>query len=198
MTILGISKERTMAWIIIAVIVLLIVVWMISAYNNLVTLRNRVKNGWAQIDVQLKQRADLVPNLVETVKGYATHESQVFTQVTEARAKAVAVASDKQASTADRIAAENNLTRALFNLQATAEAYPQLQANQNFMDLQRQLQELEQKIAYARQFYNDVVLKFNNAIETFPSNIVAGLFHFEQAEYFQVDDASRQAPQVKF
>lgn len=198
MTILGISKERTMAWIIIAVIVLLIVVWMISAYNNLVTLRNRVKNGWAQIDVQLKQRADLVPNLVETVKGYATHESQVFTQVTEARAKAVAVASDKQASTADRIAAENNLTRALFNLQATAEAYPQLQANQNFMDLQRQLQELEQKIAYARQFYNDVVLKLNNAIETFPSNIVAGLFHFEQAEYFQVDDASRQAPQVKF
>lgn len=198
MTILGISKERTMAWIIIAVIVLLIVVWIISAYNNLVTLRNRVKNGWAQIDVQLKQRADLVPNLVETVKGYATHESQVFTQVTEARAKAVAVASDKQASTADRIAAENNLTRALFNLQATAEAYPQLQANQNFMDLQRQLQELEQKIAYARQFYNDVVLKLNNAIETFPSNIVAGLFHFEQAEYFQVDDASKQAPQVKF
>ena len=200
-----------MVWIIIAVIVLLIIVWMISAYNNLVTLRNRVKNGWAQIDVQLKQRADLVPNLVETVKGYATHESQVFTQVTEARAKAqvftqvtearakaVAVASDKQASTADRIAAENNLTRALFNLQATAEAYPQLQANQNFMDLQRQLQELEQKIAYARQFYNDVVLKLNNAIETFPSNIVAGLFHFEQAEYFQVDDASRQAPQVKF
>lgn len=187
-----------MVWIIIAVIVLLIVVWIISAYNNLVTLRNRVKNGWAQIDVQLKQRADLVPNLVETVKGYATHESQVFTQVTEARAKAVAVAADKQAGTAERIAAENDLTRALFNLQATAEAYPQLQANQNFMDLQRQLQELEQKIAYARQFYNDVVLKLNNAIEMFPSNIVAGLFHFEQADFFQVDDVSRQAPQVKF
>ena len=192
------SKERTMVWIIIAVIVLLIIVWMISAYNNLVTLRNRVKNGWAQIDVQLKQRADLVPNLVETVKGYATHESQVLTQVTEARAKAVAVAADKQAGTAERIAAENELTRALFNLQATAEAYPQLQANQNFMDLQHQLQDLEQKIAYARQFYNDVVMKLNNAIETFPSNIVAGLFHFEQADYFQVDDASRLAPQVKF
>lgn len=187
-----------MVWIIIAVIVLLIVVWIISAYNNLVALRNRVKNGWAQIDVQLKQRADLVPNLVETVKGYATHESQVLTQVTEARAKAVAVAADKQAGTAERIAAENDLTRALFNLQATAEAYPQLQANQNFMDLQRQLQELEQKIAYARQFYNDVVLKLNNAIEMFPSNIVAGLFHFEQADFFQVDDVSRQAPQVKF
>ena len=187
-----------MVWIIIAVIVLLIIVWMISAYNNLVTLRNRVKNGWAQIDVQLKQRADLVPNLVETVKGYATHESQVLTQVTEARAKAVAVAADKQAGTAERIAAENELTRALFNLQATAEAYPQLQANQNFMDLQHQLQDLEQKIAYARQFYNDVVMKLNTAIETFPSNIVAGLFHFEQADYFQVDDASRLAPQVKF
>ncbi|KFI99234.1 LemA family protein [Bifidobacterium porcinum] len=192
------SKERTMVWIIIAVIVLLIIVWIISAYNNLVTLRNRVKNGWAQIDVQLKQRADLVPNLVETVKGYAAHESQVLTQVTEARAKAVAVAADKQAGTAERIAAENELTRALFNLQATAEAYPQLQANQNFMDLQHQLQDLEQKIAYARQFYNDVVMKLNNAIETFPSNIVAGLFHFEQADYFQVDDASRLAPQVKF
>lgn len=187
-----------MVWIIIAVIVLLIILWMIGAYNNLVALRNRVKNGWAQIDVQLKQRADLVPNLVETVKGYATHESQVLTQVTEARAKAVAVAADKQAGTAERIAAENDLTRALFNLQATAEAYPQLQANQNFMDLQRQLQELEQKIAYARQFYNDVVLKLNNAIEMFPSNIVAGLFHFEQADFFQVDDVSRQAPQVKF
>ncbi|KAB8299596.1 LemA family protein [Bifidobacterium apri] len=187
-----------MVWIIIAVIVLLIILWMVGAYNNLVALRNRVKNSWAQIDVQLKQRADLVPNLVETVKGYATHESQVFTQVTEARAKAVAVAADKQAGTAERIAAENDLTRALFNLQATAEAYPQLQANQNFMDLQRQLQELEQKIAYARQFYNDVVLKLNNAIEMFPSNIVAGLFHFEQADFFQVDDVSRQAPQVKF
>ena len=187
-----------MVCIIIAVIVLLIIVWMISAYNNLVTLRNRVKNGWAQIDVQLKQRADLVPNLVETVKGYATHESQVFTQVTEARAKAVAVAADKQAGTAERIAAENDLSRALFNLQATAEAYPQLQANQNFMDLQHQLQDLEQKIAYARQFYNQVVMKLNNAIETIPSNIVAGLFHFEQADYFQVDDASKKAPQVKF
>ena len=139
-----------------------------------------------------------MPNLVETVKGYATHESQVLTQVTEARAKAVAVAADKQAGTAERIAAENELTRALFNLQATAEAYPQLQANQNFKDLQHQLQDLEQKIAYARQFYNDVVMKLNNAIETFPSNIVAGLFHFEQADYFQVDDASRLAPQVKF
>lgn len=164
--------------IVVVVIIVVLIGWGVSAYNNLVTLKNRVKNGWAQIDVQLKQRADLIPNLVNTVKGYASHESEVFTQVTAA--------------------AENQLSRALFNLQATAEAYPQLQANQNFMDLQNQLKELENKIAYARQFYNDVVLKLNTAIETVPTNIIAGLFHFEQAQYFEADDASRQVPQVQF
>ena len=178
-----------------------------GSYNSLVTLRNRVANGWAQIDVQLKQRADLVPNLVETVKGYAAHESEVFTQVTEARAGAVAAASDPKAGAVERATAENKLSRALVNLQATAEAYPQLQANQNFMDLQNQLSQLEQKIAYARQFYNDayarqfyndVVLKFNTAIETVPSNIIAGLFHFTQAQYFEADEQSRQVPQVSF
>ena len=158
--------------IVVVVIIVVLIGWGVGAYNNLVTLKNRVKNGWAQIDVQLKQRADLIPNLVNTVKGYASHESEVFTQVTAARA--------------------------LFNLQATAEAYPQLQANQNFMDLQNQLKELENKIAYARQFYNDVVLKLNTAIETVPTNIIAGLFHFEQAQYFEADDASRQVPQVQF
>lgn len=163
--------------IVVVVIIVVLIGWGVGAYNNLVTLKNRVKNGWAQIDVQLKQRADLIPNLVNTVKGYASHESEVFTQVT---------------------AAENQLSRALFNLQATAEAYPQLQANQNFMDLQNQLKELENKIAYARQFYNDVVLKLNTAIETVPTNIIAGLFHFEQAQYFEADDASRQVPQVQF
>lgn len=163
--------------IVVVVIIVVLIGWGVSAYNNLVTLKNRVKNGWAQIDVQLKQRADLIPNLVNTVKGYASHESEVFTQVT---------------------AAENQLSRALFNLQATAEAYPQLQANQNFMDLQNQLKELENKIAYARQFYNDVVLKLNTAIETVPTNIIAGLFHFEQAQYFEADEASRQVPQVQF
>ena len=184
--------------IIIAVIVVLIVLWAVSAYNGLVTLRNRVKNGWAQIDVQLKQRADLIPNLVNTVKGYASHESEVFTQVTAARAGVVAAASNPSTTTAQRAAAENQLSRALFNLQATAEAYPQLQANQNFMDLQGQLKGLEEKIAYARQFYNDVVQKYNTKIEVVPTNIIAGLFHFEQAAYFQVDEADRQAPQVKF
>ena len=176
--------------IVVVVIIVVLIGWGVGAYNNLVTLKNRVKNGWAQIDVQLKQRADLIPNLVNTVKGYASHESEVFTQVT--------AASNPSTTTAQRAAAENQLSRALFNLQATAEAYPQLQANQNFMDLQNQLKELENKIAYARQFYNDVVLKLNTAIETVPTNIIAGLFHFEQAQYFEADDASRQVPQVQF
>ena len=182
--------------IIALIVIVLIVLWGVSASNGLVTLRNRVKNGWAQIDVQLKQRADLIPNLVETVKGYAAHESQVFTQVTQARASALQAA--QSGDVAQRIQAENQLSRAIMNLQAVAEAYPQLQANQNFMDLQGQLKGLEEKIAYARQFYNDVVQKYNTKIEVVPTNIIAGLFHFEQASYFQIDEADRQAPQVKF
>ena len=184
--------------IIIALIVLVLglVLWGVSAYNNLVSLRNRVANGWSQIDVQLKQRADLIPNLVETVRGYATHESQTLSQVTAARAGVVQATSSGDIQ--QRMAAENQLSRALFNLQATAEAYPALQANQNFMDLQTQLKDLEGKIAYARQFYNDVVLKLNTAIETVPTNIIAGLFHFEHARYFEADEASRAVPQVKF
>ncbi len=180
--------------IIALIVIVLIVLWGVSAYNGLVTLRNRVKNGWAQIDVQLKQRADLIPNLVETVKGYAAHESQVFTQVTQARASALQAA--QSGDVAQRIQAENELSRAIMNLQAVAEAYPQLQANQNFLDLQAQLKALEEKIAYARQFYNDVVQKYNTKIEVVPTNIIAGLFHFEQAAYFQVNEADRQAPPV--
>ena len=178
--------------IIALIVIVLIVLWGVSAYNGLVTLRNRVKNGWAQIDVQLKQRADLIPNLVETVKGYAAHESQVFTQVTQARASALQAA--QSGDVAQRIQAENQLSRAIMNLQAVAEAYPQLQANQNFLDLQA----LEEKIAYARQFYNDVVQKYNTKIEVVPTNIIAGLFHFEQAAYFQINEADRQVPQVQF
>ena len=181
--------------IIIVVIIVLVLLWAMSAYNGLVTLRNRVKNGWAQIDVQLKQRADLIPNLVETVNGYAAHDSDVFTQVTQARAGVIQAA--QSGDVQQRIQAENQLSRALVNLQATAEAYPQLQANQNFMDLQAQLKGLEEKIAYARQFYNDVVQKYNTKIEVVPTNIIAGLFHIGQAAYFQVDEADRQAPQVK-
>ncbi len=134
-----------MGWIILAIVIVivLIVLWGVSAYNGLVTLRNRVKNGWAQIDVQLKQRADLIPNLVETVKGYAGHESSVLTQVTQARASALQAA--QSGDVAQRIQAENQLSRAIMNLQAVAEAYPQLQANQNFLDLQAQLKALERK-----------------------------------------------------
>lgn len=193
---MGGMNGLTITLIVIVVLIVLVVLWGVGAYNSLVDLRNRVANGWAQIDVQLKQRADLVPNLVETVKGYAGHESEVFQKVTEARSHAVEAA--QNGNPEQRAQAEGELSRALVNLQATAEAYPQLQANQNFMDLQAQLKDLETKIAYARQFYNDVVLKYNTKIETVPSNIIAGMFHFEQEQYFQADEGSRQVPQVRF
>ena len=184
--------------IVIVLLVVLLVVWGIGAYNGLVNLRNRVANGWAQIDVQLKQRADLVPNLVQTVKGYASHESTVLEEVTKARAdvaQAQTAGGDQMQARAD---AEQRLGQSLVTLMARAEAYPELKANQNFLDLQRQLKDLEDKIAYARQFYNDVVQKFNTRIETVPSNIIASLFHFRQAQYFQADEGSRQAPVVDF
>ena len=184
--------------IIILVLVVLLVIWGIGIYNGLVNLRNRVANGWAQIDVQLKQRTDLVPNLVQTVKGYASHESTVLEEVTKARAdvaQAQTAGGDQMQARAD---AEQRLGQSLVTLMARAEAYPELKANQNFLDLQRQLKDLEDKIAYARQFYNDVVQKFNTRIETVPSNIIASLFHFRQAQYFQADEGSRQAPVVDF
>ena len=188
----------TIVLIIILLLVVLLVIWGIGAYNSLVNLRNRVANGWAQIDVQLKQRADLVPNLVQTVKGYASHESTVLEEVTKARAdvaQAQTAGGDRMQARAD---AEQRLGQSLVTLMARAEAYPELKANQNFLDLQRQLKDLEDKIAYARQFYNDVVQKFNTRIETVPSNIIASLFHFRQAQYFQADEGSRQAPVVDF
>lgn len=188
----------TIVLIIILLLVVLLVIWGIGAYNGLVNLRNRVANGWAQIDVQLKQRADLVPNLVQTVKGYASHESTVLEEVTKARAdvaQAQTAGGDRMQARAD---AEQRLGQSLVTLMARAEAYPELKANQNFLDLQRQLKDLEDKIAYARQFYNDVVQKFNTRIETVPSNIIASLFHFRQAQYFQADEGSRQAPVVDF
>lgn len=188
----------TIVLIIILLLVVLLVIWGIGAYNGLVNLRNRVANGWAQIDVQLKQRADLVPNLVQTVKGYASHESTVLEEVTKARAdvaQAQTAGGDRMQARAD---AEQRLGQSLVTLMARAEAYPELKANQNFLDLQRQLKDLEDKIAYARQFYNDVVQKFNTRIETVPSNIIASLFHFRQVQYFQADEGSRQAPVVDF
>ena len=188
-------------WIIALIVIAVIVVigvWIISMYNSLVGMRNRVGNGWSQIDVLLKQRADLIPNLVETVKGYAGHESSVFTQVTQARAGVMAAASDPNATLEQRAAAEQQLSNAMVNLRATAEAYPDLKANQNFMNLQDQLRQIEDKIAYARQFYNDVVLKYNNRIMQVPTNIIAGMFHFVPAQYFAADEQSRQVPQINF
>lgn len=179
--------------IVIAAILLILVLWAVGIYNSLVGLRNRVDNGWAQIDVQLKQRADLIPNLVETVKGYASHESSTFEAVTQARAAAVAATSVEE-----RAKAEDAVSKALVNVLATAEAYPELKANQNFIDLQNQLSALEQKIAYARQFYNDVVLKFNTKIQSVPSNIIAGMFHFEERDYFEAAGQDREVPTVSF
>lgn len=184
--------------IVIVLLVLLLVIWGIRAYNGLVGLRNRVANGWAQIDVRLKQRADLVPNLVQTVKGYASHESTVLEEVTKARADVAQVQTAGGDQMQARADAEQRLGQSLVTLMARAEAYPELKANQNFLDLQRQLKDLEDKIAYARQFYNDVVQRFNTRIETVPSNIIASLFHFRQAQYFQADEGSRQAPVVDF
>ena len=178
---------------VIGIVVLLTVGWFISVYNTLVKLRNRVQNSWAQIDVQLKRRFDLVPNLVETVKGYAAHEKDVLEKVTQARSMVQSAQSLEQ-----RQQAENMLTDTLRSLFAVAEAYPQLQANQNFMELQRELSDLEAKIAFARQFFNDTTMNYNTEIQSFPNNILAGMFNCQAMPYFQVDEVQRQAVQAKF
>lgn len=165
----------------------------VGIYNRLITLRNRVDNAWSQIDVQLKRRYDLIPNLVETVKGYASHESGVFEAVTKARSAAINATGIEQQGQA-----ENMLSGALKSLFAVAEAYPDLKANTGFLDLQAQLAEAENKIAYARQFYNDSVMSFNTAIQSFPNNILAGIFSFTAREYFEVEAAAAEVPQVKF
>jgi LemA protein len=185
-----------MGWIPFAVllgILLILVLWCISAYNKLVSFSVRVDNGWAQIDVQLKKRVDLIPNLVETVKGYAAHEKSTLSEVTKWRGAAMNSKTPEEAM-------ENNakLSRAIFNLFATAERYPDLKANQNFLDLQGQLREIEGKIAMARQFYNDTAMKYNEYTLHFPSNLIASVFHFERKKYFEAEEADRTVPQVKF
>ena len=174
-------------------VVLVVGLWLISSYNSMVKLRNMVRNSWAQIDVQLKRRFDLVPNLVETVKGYAAHEKEVLEKVTQARSMVQSAQSIEQ-----RQQAENQLANTLRSLFAVAEAYPQLKANDNFRDLQQQLSELEEKIAFARQFFNDTTMKYNTTIQSFPTNLLAGMFGFQALPYFEVDDVQRQAVQVKF
>jgi LemA protein len=175
------------------VLVLVIAMAVISIYNRLVVLRNRVDNAWSQIDVQLKRRYDLIPNLVESVKGYAAHESGVFEKVTAARAAAINAQGVEQQGQA-----ENMLSGALKSLFAVAEAYPDLKANTNFLDLQAQLTDAENKIAYARQFYNDSVMSLNTAIQSFPSNLLAGMFGFAARAYFEIEAGETAAPQVKF
>jgi LemA protein len=165
----------------------------VGIYNRLIVLRNRVDNAWSQIDVQLKRRYDLIPNLVETVKGYAVHEKETFEKVTQARNMAVDAKSVKEQGEA-----ENMLTGALKSLFAVAEAYPDLKANQNFMQLQEELSGTEGKIAYARQFYNDSVMSFNTGIQSFPNNLLAGMFGFAAREYFEIEVAAKEAPQVSF
>ena len=175
------------------VLVVLLAAFAIGTYNGLVTRRNRTDNAWSQVDVQLQRRYDLIPNLVETVKGYATHEAGVFEAVTKARTAAI-----EARSLPEQAAAENALTRALKSVFAVAEAYPELQASANFAGLQEELSATESKIAYARQFFNDTVQAYNTKIQTFPALLVAGPFGFHEREYFDADDASRGPVQVQF
>lgn len=181
-----------MGWIIL-VALLVIAGIVIVYYNRLITLRNRIDNAWSQIEVQIKRRADLIPNLVETVKGYASHEKEVFERVTQARSATLSSKTPK-----DLAQAEGELSSALKTLFAVVEAYPELKANLNFQELQRQLEETENKIAYTRQFYNDTVLMYNNAIETFPGVIFARLFNFTRREFFETKEGERVAPKVSF
>lgn len=182
-----------MELIVAAGIIVFLVVVFVAIYNRLVNLRNRIDNAWSQIDVQLKRRYDLIPNLIETVKGYAKHEKETFENVTNARAQAVGAG-----SVGEQAGAENMLTGALRSLFAVAENYPDLKANQNFLMLQEELSGTESKIAFSRQFYNDTVMTFNTTIQTIPNNIIAGMFGFAERDYFEIDEGSRAPVKVDF
>ena len=180
--------------IVIGVIVILIIAFVVGVYNALVRLRNQVDNAWSQIDVQLKRRHDLIPNLVETAKGYMQHERETFEAITEARSKAMGAG-----SVADASRTEGALTEALSKFMLVVENYPELKANQNFLSLQETLTSTENKIAFARQGYNDQVLFFNNKIQVFPSNIIANSFNFTKRDFFEIEnEAERQVPKVSF
>ena len=181
-----------MIWIILGVVAVL-VLWFIGVYNALVQLRNKVKNQFSQIDVQLKRRFDLIPNLVETVKGYAKHESETFEKVIQARSSYASATTD-----AEKIDAANEMSKAVRGLLAVAEAYPELKANTNFLSLQNDLKETEEKISYARQFYNDSVMVYNNKIQVIPSNIVAGICGFKAEKLFEAGSEERENVKVEF
>jgi len=179
--------------IVILVIVLLIVLWFFGTYNSLVRLRNRVADQWSQIDVQLKRRADLIPNLVETIKGYAKHEKGTLEDVVKARNTFVSAKSPEE-----EMKASGELTQALSKLMMLTESYPELKANENFLGLQGDLRDTEDKISTMRQFYNDTVLKYNNKVEMIPSNIVANICHFQKSTFFEINEQERNAPKVSF
>ena len=183
----------SIGWIIAIVLLVLLVLYLFSTYNSLIGLRNKVHDQFSQIDIQLKRRFDLIPNLVETVKGYAKHEEETFTKVIEARNSYASASTDNE-----KVEAANSLSSGISKLFAVAEAYPELKANSNFMDLQTQLKEIEEKISYARQFYNDSVLMYNNKVEMIPSNIVAAIFKFKKASFFEADAKERENVKVKF
>lgn len=181
-----------MKWVII-ILVVLIILYVISMYNTLVSLRNKVRDEFSQIDVELKRRFDLIPNLVETVKGYTKHEKETLEGVIKARNSYVSAD-----NMSEQLKADGELTQAISKLFALTESYPDLKANTNFNNLQKELTEIEQKIVYARQFYNDSVLKLNNKVEMFPSNIVAKMFGFKKEQFFEANAAERENVKVKF
>lgn len=180
--------------IIVLVVIAVVVLFVISMYNSLIQLRNRVKNAWSQIDVQLKRRHDLIPNLIETVKGYMKHEREIMENITKYRSQAM-----EAGSVGEKAKAEGLLGGALGQLRVQVENYPDLKANQNFLALQEELTSTENKISFARQSYNDQVLFYNNKIQMFPSNIIAGTFNFKEEEFFEVEDEKERAvPKVSF
>jgi LemA protein len=182
-----------MWWWIIPIIIVILILWVAASYNGLIEKRNKVNNQWGQVDVQLKRRFDLIPNLVESVKGYATHEKSTFEAVTQARTQYV-----NAQTPADKMNANGEISGLVGRLFAVAESYPELKANANFLSLQNELSETENKISFARQFYNDTVMDYNNTVQMFPSNIFAGAFGFKIADFFKTNDSEKTVPQVKF
>ena len=184
-----------MNWTLIIIIAIVVILFLyeVKVRNSLVVLKNKVEDQWSQIDVQLKRRFDLIPNLVETVKGYTKHEKETLEGVIAARNTYLSAGTHE-----DQLKADGELTKAINKLFALSESYPDLKANENFMNLQNELSETEEKITYARQFYNDSVLKYNNKVELFPSNIVASMFHYEKEKFFEATETERENVQVKF
>jgi LemA protein len=183
-----------MSMIIVLVILVVLVLWVVGMYNGLVRLRNQVKNAWSQIDVQLKRRHDLIPNLIETAKGYMKHERDTLDSVTKARTQAV-----EAKGVANQAKAEGELNNAISRFMLVVENYPDLKASQNFLSLQEELASTENKVGFSRQFYNDQVLAFNVKIESVPSNIIANMFGFKQAEFFEIEEPTeREVPKVEF